>query len=331
MKPNKTRILWLIIYASGSLIATTLSSSAAPRLHGFDLSNLSIKRKEIKQGGPPRDGIPALFYPKFIPAAEARYLKNDDRVLGVEINGIAKAYPLRILDRHEVVNDRFSNQFVVVSYCPLCGSGMSFDASLDGRKTFGVSGLLYNSDVLLYDRETDSLWSQILEKSVSGPMVGKSLKSIVTLNTKWGSWKTSHPSTLVLSLETGHPSKYKERGYSGYNRQNGVMFPVKNRNKTYHTKARVLGLTINGQSKAYPFLELAFEGADVQDNVGGQTITVRYNVESETAQALNKSGSLIPATELYWFAWYAFHPDTEIFSSAKTPPNRRKRWQINVP
>ena len=104
------------------------------------------------------------------------------------------------------------------------------------------------------------------------------------------------------------------------------MFPVKDQN----TKARVLGLIINGQSKAYPFLELAFENKGIQDSVSGQLVTIRYNAESETAQAFDESANPIPATELYWFAWYAFHPDTEIFNSAKTPPNRRKRWQVDA-
>ncbi|MDE0770256.1 MAG: hypothetical protein OSB19_17905 [Opitutaceae bacterium] len=94
---------------------------------------------------------------------------------------------------------------------------------------------------------------------------------------------------------------------------------------------RVLGIETNGIAKVYPFLELAFENKEIQDSVGGPLVTIRYNAESETAQAFDESGNPIPATELYWFAWYAFHPDTEIFNSAKTPPNRRKRWQVDAP
>ena len=166
--------------------------------NGFDLQGSLVPAKEIRHGGPPRDGIPALDQPRFIPAASASYLKPDDRVLGMELNGIVKAYPIRILDWHEIANDDFNGQPVVVTYCPLCGTGMAFSAQIGGsRTTFGVSGLLYNSDVLLYDRQTDSLWSQLLGKAITGPLKGTELKLIPLRHTTWRAWKSEHPDTLV--------------------------------------------------------------------------------------------------------------------------------------
>lgn len=129
--------------------------------NGFDLGNSSILVEDIKSGGPPKDGIPAIDHPKFLSASKAS-LSNNDRILGVHENGIAKAYPIAIMNYHEIVNDLFGNKAVVVTYCPLCGSGIAFNAKInDQTLSFGVSGLLYNSDVLLYDRETESLWSQL--------------------------------------------------------------------------------------------------------------------------------------------------------------------------
>ena len=136
--------------------------ASAQSMKGFDLSNASIPVDEIKDGGPPKDGIPAIDQPEF-KKASAVQLDEQTRVMGVKVNEVAKAYPVPIMNYHEIVNDMFAGRPVVVTYCPLCGSGIAFDAAIDGeRKTFGVSGLLYNSDVLLYDRQTESLWSQIM-------------------------------------------------------------------------------------------------------------------------------------------------------------------------
>ena len=135
--------------------------------NGFDLSNALIPVEQIKHGGPARDGIPAISQPDFISEKQARFLEDADRVLGINMQGEQKAYPVRILNYHEIVNDHFGD-VVLVSYCPLCGTGMAFLANRDGKDfDFGVSGLLYNSDVLLYDRQTESLWSQIRKQAIS--------------------------------------------------------------------------------------------------------------------------------------------------------------------
>jgi|GEM_PF-4459339 len=126
----------------------------------FDFSRHNIPLNEIYDGGPPKDGIPALYDPRFVKADKAGFLSPGDRVLGLSMNGEAKAYPIKILNWHELVNDRVGGKWVLVSYCPLCGTGMAFDAELNGQRfLFGVSGKLYNSDVLFYDKK----------RKVSGP------------------------------------------------------------------------------------------------------------------------------------------------------------------
>ena len=148
-----------------ALILTVLAATAAKAddvRNGFDVSDALVPTGQIFWGGVPRDGIPAIDEPKFVPPEKAKFLRDWDRVLGVFHNGIAKAYPIKIMEKHEVVNDKFDGQAVTVTYCPLCFSGMTFDTQgKHGHLSFGVSGLLYNSDVLLYDRQTESLWSQI--------------------------------------------------------------------------------------------------------------------------------------------------------------------------
>jgi hypothetical protein len=163
---------------------------------GFDLSNITIPLEFVKDGGPPRDGIPSIDNPEFINISDADFLSNEDRILGVFYNGISKAYPVRILNFHEIVNDEFDGHPVVVTFCPLCGSGLAFDAMIEGKKrTFGVSGLLYNSDVLLYDRQSETLWPiipvgrtgrtniQTPWSSVQIPDFQKIIQGILILNT----------------------------------------------------------------------------------------------------------------------------------------------------
>ncbi|NIR48043.1 DUF3179 domain-containing protein, partial [candidate division KSB1 bacterium] len=160
------------------LIAFLLNSSLAlaQTKNGFDLSGSLIPPDEILAGGPPRDGIPAIDNPKFVSPSEADFLQPEDRVLGIDRNGVAKAYPIKIVNWHEIINDRFGDEAVVVTYCPLCGSGVAFSAEINAKATtFGVSGLLYNNDVLLYDRRTKSLWSQLMGKAVTGPLKAEEL------------------------------------------------------------------------------------------------------------------------------------------------------------
>ncbi len=285
---------------------------------GFDLSNITIPIEFVKDGGPPRDGIPSIDNPEFINISEANFLNNNDRVLGVYFNGIPKAYPVRILNFHEIVNDEFDGHPVVVTFCPLCGSGIAFDAMIGGHKrTFGVSGLLYNSDVLLYDRQSETLWSQILSEAVSGRLAGEKLDIIQTYNTSWKNWKDQYPGTLILSTNTGFSKDYSRDPYPDYYDSEKVWFPVANKNDAMPPKAKILGLEINGKYKAYPFSELQKSNGIVEETVDGQDLLIHYNKKEESAYITDADNNVINSTTLFWFAWVAFHPDTEIYSKKK--------------
>lgn len=293
------------------------STAAAQSRNGFDLANALIPVNEIHWGGVRRDGIPSINNPKFVAAANANFLGKKDRVLGVYRNGVAKAYPIRILDRHEVVNDRFGDESIVVTYCPLCFSGMAFSIHADNAaRTYGVSGLLYNSDVLLYDHQTGSLWSQIRSQAISGPLKGTEMPPVVTAHTTWRDWLNRYPDTLVLSTDTGFRISYRSSPYTEYQRSGSLMFPVSNRSRDYRNKERVLGIDIDGVQKAYPFKELRKNGAaSFDDAVGDYRVTIEWLEDEDYARALNEHGQEIPTVIVYWFAWYAFHPNTVVFQA----------------
>jgi len=288
-------------------------------LSGFDFSRHSIPVDEIFSGGPAKDGIPALGQPKFVTVKAAKhFMKDEDRVLGVARNGRAKAYPIKILNWHEIVNDTIGSQAVVVTFCPLCGTGMVFDGKINGKNlTFGVSGLLYQSDMLLYDRKTDSLWSQIKGEAVTGPLMGARLKLLSSTQTTWSGWKKKHPDTRVLSQNTGYRRDYDRDPYMGYYTSSQLMFGVQNRNKAFHPKERVLGLEIGGEFKAYPFSELAKAIEPVTDELHGSKIKVTFDKRSQTAMIQDSQGKELPSVVGFWFAWFAFHPNTGIYKASK--------------
>lgn len=282
--------------------------------NGFDITDPLIPKEEIHHGGPPRDGIPSIDSPVFIAANEAGFLADDDRVLGIARGDIAKAYPIKILDWHEIVNDEFNGEPVVISYCPLCGTGMAFDANVGGAaRSFGVSGLLYNSDVLLYDRESESLWSQIIRKSISGPLKGQVLEQIPMLHTTWHDWREQNPGTVVLTNQTGHSRDYSRSPYSGYEVSNRIWFPVKNQSQRYHPKELVIGLNLGDKTKAYPFAELSKSTSTINDKLGDTDLRVEFDAANRSGRIFDKDGNEIPTIIAFWFAWYAFFPDTEVY------------------
>ena len=316
MPSKKTRILALVGLLLG-VLWYKFAASAGPS-NGFDLSNTTLPREEILHGGPPRDGIPALSDPKLIAAVDAEYLEPTDRVVGVTLKDQSRAYPIAILNWHEIVNDNIAGQRVAITYCPLCGTAVAFDARIDGSATeFGVSGLLYNNDVLLYDRNTESLWSQILSEAISGELIGKKLSPLPISHTTWRDWHKKNPETLVLSEETGHFRNYGRDPYAGYEQSRRTFFAVNAKAPdTYHPKEIVLGLGVEGVYKAYPFIELDKQGkAHFSDSVNGVQFNFDWDSENRSITVKNAKGQPVAGIQGFWFAWFAFHPDTEVFQA----------------
>lgn len=295
--------------------APASDASKGPVKNGFDLSNATLPVAEIVSGGPKRDGIPTLNKPKFEAAAEASWLKPDDAVIGVYMNGEARAYPIKILNWHEGVNDQIEDKPFIVSFCPLCGSGMVFSSKVaDQVLEFGISGLLYNSDLLLYDRQTESLWSQLEMKAISGELVDTPLELLVSYQMNWLDWKRKYPETTVLSQSTGFSRDYNREPYQGYSTNNRLLFSVKNRDNRLTNKDEVVGISLDGHFKAYPIKKLReLKETNFNDKIGETTIQLEFLPESNALIVMNEAKELIPSTKLFWFAWYAFHPDTEVY------------------
>ncbi len=310
-----TRLFRLLL---ATVLVTGNGAAVAASMNGFALDNASVPLDKIERGGPPRDGIVALTGPRMVNAEDAR-LQDDARVLGLIVNGSARAYPVRYLTVHEIVNDREGEQFYTVTYCPLCGSGVAFATNVRTgvHLNFGVSGLLYNSDLLMYDRNTESLWSQMSATAIAGPLVGTALPRLPLSHTSWSAWREQHPHSLVM---TGHPkfrAAYRVHPYPGYARSRRLYFAVEHEApKEFHPKDWVLGVMIGAAKKAYPFVELDKHGQKrFTDHVGNTPVVLEWDPDHQTASA-RVDGEPLAATQAYWFAWYAFHPDTEVFRAA---------------
>jgi hypothetical protein len=309
-----------------------------------------IRPEEIEWGGVRKDGIPALLYPRHIPAARADYLKGKDRVFGVFLNGEARAYPHRILDWHEMCNDLVGGAPVSLSYCTLCGAGILYDGRVgEETYTFGSSGMLYRSNKLMYDRQTESLWNQLTGEPVSGQLAdsGIRLRVLPLVVTTWEEWLKRHPDTLVLDIDTGFNRDYSRGPYEDYFKSKDTMFPVWLTRDDLPAKEVVFALVVNGRPKAYSLETLKKEGI-THDRLGGKDLVLVTNKDSGAVRAYASSGKRFKAgstdTQLieegsgvvwklgeealqaegqrlerqpghmaFWFGWFAFYPTTEVY------------------
>ena len=311
---ERIEIRLLVLSTLFCLLSIQAAGSTIER-NGFIIEDPLIPMNEIYSGGPARNGIPSLDNPIFIKAHEADFLMPDDKLIGISLNGIEKAFPIAILNYHELVNDHFGRQSIAISYCPLCGTGMAFNSKVKGDSlVFGVSGLLYNNDLLMYDRNTQSLWSQIEGRAINGPLKGEYLQQVPVEHTTWRAWYKRYPDTVVLSNKTGFRRNYGSDPYPHYENSSRLIFPLTNYDRRYSTKELVVGLKVGGKSKVYPFLELAQGKASFKDTFNGQTFTVEYHDKDKSARILDSSDHIMTSVTAYWFAWMAFHPESEVYT-----------------
>ncbi|MDA7947268.1 MAG: DUF3179 domain-containing protein [Hyphomicrobiaceae bacterium] len=254
-----------------------------------------IRLEEVTWGGVVKDGIPALTNPKLVPAKEAKYLTPGELVFGVSINGDTRAYPLRILDWHEMFNDVIGGVPVSLAYCTLCGSGILFDTTVEGRDkpfVFGSSGFLYRSNKLMYDTETNSLWNQFTGRPVVGPLTGSDieLKTRPVAITSWSAWLKANPDTKVLSLETGFTRDYSPGApYGQYFSSDKLMFPALVDETKLKAKDYVFALRNSGTEKAWP-LKLFEQNPVINDTAGAVSLTLIGNPKTRTVRAYRTDG-----------------------------------------
>jgi len=253
-----------------------------------DFSKHSVPYSEILSGGPPKNGIPAIDEPKFVSVNEAdSWLRPVEPVILIQAGDEARAYPIQILIWHEIVNDTVGGLPLAVTFCPLCNTAIAFERMLDGKTfDFGTTGRLRYSNLIMYDRQTETWWQQANGEAIAGELIGKRLKFYPAAMISWEEFKSAHPDGLVLSRETGFPRSYGQNPYAGYDDVNnppflyrgpetpGVLPPV----------ARVLTVDLNGEAVAYPY-EVLQEVLVVNDTVGGQPVAIFW--AAGTASALD--------------------------------------------
>lgn len=261
----------------------------------------NIRIEEIQWGGVLVDGIPALDNAAMISPLEAAYLQPEEPVFGISINGDHRAYPLRILDWHEMANDVVGGVPVSLAYCTLCGAGIAFDGrALNGDSyTFGSSGFLYRSNKLMYDRQTRTLWNQLTGEPVLGELVGSGikLKYLPVVVTSWQSWSAQHPDTLVLDINTGYSRPYEPgAAYGAYFADDATMFPVWQRSSLLETKDRIYALQVEGIPIAYP-LDILIDEKVLNDTVGKTNVVLvaaqgDITVQSDPSTIYNAGGEV---------------------------------------
>ncbi|WP_363463887.1 DUF3179 domain-containing protein [Halogeometricum borinquense] len=249
--------------------------------------SLPVPKDDLNRGAS-KDAIPAIVSPKFgsdwsdVDAT----LDDGELVIGVELDGEARAYPLAVLNWHEIVNDQFDRP-VLVTYCPLCGSAVVAERTVAGdTRTFGVSGYLWQSDLVMYDRESESLWSQVLATAIRGSLTGTQLDLLPSTTTSWGEWRESHPDTSVLlpppvsDTVTGRQTRdYDRNPYLGYETSSRVGIGFNDDvDDRLHPKARVIGVAHGDKAVAYPLSTLS-ETPVVNDEVGGLPVVAAATVD----------------------------------------------------
>ena len=235
-----------------------------------------IPNDEVFDGGPGKDGIPSVDNPQFATSSLINHMQDDDLILGIQIGNEVRGYTHPVLDWHEIINDEINGVPVAITYCPLTGTGIGWDRTIDGSvTTFGVSGLLFNSNLIPYDRNSDSNWSQMANECVNGDLINTKINTRLLVEMPWSTWKEMYPNAMVTTTVTGVSRNYGTYPYGNYRTSNNLNFPVDIEDDRLHKKERVLGVIINEKAVAYQFEK--FSGDEiklVEDNFQGSELAI---------------------------------------------------------
>jgi len=304
-------VLALARFAPASATETGRHQADPHATLGFSLQGLRVRRDLVRAGAPAPDLVQAVDAPRFAPPDGARWVDGSTPVLGVEVGGEAHAYPVHVIERHWAVNDVLGGVPVLVLYDPMSGAALAFERRLGGKVLrFGVSGMVYDAASLLYDHETRSLWSPLLGRAISGPLAGKTLPRLRLRREVLDVWLGRAPSSVVL-VPPSRTIDYRYSPYKAYWIQDRIPFPVAASDERFHAKELVLGVVSGGKSRAYLGSLLTRAGGKIRDSFQGREVRILYNTDEATFTW--EIPDDVAVTECYWFAWKAFHPDTEVW------------------
>ncbi|MCK5103382.1 MAG: DUF3179 domain-containing protein, partial [Cyclobacteriaceae bacterium] len=250
-----------------------------------------IPLNEVLDGGPGKDGIPALENPENKGINQITFLSDNDLVVGFQFGDQVRAYPHKILDWHEIINDELNGKKVAITYCPLTGTGIAWSRKINGEiTTFGVSGLLYNTNLIPYDRLTNSNWSQMRLDCVNGELLGDEIATYHLVETTWKTWKEMFPNSSVVTTNTGFSRNYQQFPYGDYKTNNPkLLFPVAPKDERLPGKERVLGLILNGKAKVYRFESFEGQTRIINDQFEGLNFIVIGNKTKNFIAAFEKN------------------------------------------
>ncbi len=318
-----------------------------------EIKDWLVPKDEVLNGGPGKDGIPSIDNPQFDQAKDVSSFFDDELVVGIEYNGELHGYPIPILDWHEIVNDKIDDLAIAIMYCPLTGTAIGWERQIGSRVfTFGVSGLLYNSNLMPYDRRTNSTWSQQRMECVNGSRIGDVPKTFILIETTLATWKKSFPDSKIMNGNTGFDRRYSIYPYGSYRTNDQLLFPVAITDARLHPKERVLSVLINQSARAYRFNEQGSGTEVIHDVIEDIDIVVvrsaddNYNTAFLNPDRLNFQGlsDKLPAIMIdskknlydltgkiiegpdkgaslskpvsmigFWFSWPSFYPGIEIY------------------
>ncbi|MHA2090946.1 MAG: DUF3179 domain-containing protein [Candidatus Kariarchaeaceae archaeon] len=313
------------------ILLTGMSSSVGSQNSSF-LSNLSyipnieqenqitpdeecaVPCNRITSGGPPPDGIPSIDNPIFLSASDAEAPSDTSQIIGVEIDGVARAYPYDILNWHEIVNDEINGQHLSITYCPLTKSGILYHTEVLGNSELGTSGSLYENNLVFYDRNSDSWWSQMLGLSLTGENIYNQLNYSQAIETTWGTWKKLHPNTVVLSRDTGFNRDYNRNPYAVFQHDDSIWFGTTYNANTkpynlYHKKALTVVLRQKNNTKLLPFEKLG-QFPVLNHQFEGLNLVTLFDQSSQTSVTF--SSDLENGTQLSFFSNNDTNLDTSL-------------------
>ena len=349
-----TNKLFYGLLLSAALLLFACGSDDTATGGGGDNSEWIIPSSEVFDGGPGQDGIPSVDSPNFSPVSDIDFLSDSELVVGVLDGDVAKAYPHIILDWHEIVNDQVGATNVAVTYCPLTGTALGWNRMVNGQLvTFGVSGKLYNTNLMPFDRTTESYWTQLGLECVNGDWINSKVDFVPVIEMSWGAWKAAFPNSLVMNTDTGHSRNYGVYPYGDYRTNNqNIIFPVSPFDNRQPSKERVLGVISEETNRSYSIdlfsqdavitdtldnSELIVIGSKLQNfivayenNLGLTEVTYvsdslpvvaasaqgdMITIDGRIVEGPNAGQSLVTTRSWigYWISFGAFYPGIEIF------------------